>query len=127
MKNPLGDGASQQLTDLTVTTTDFVYTRGVRPETMNSSSRCGNGGSDNGGCYTGDNYSHATGQQLSQDTFYRDRLDDMVGDVAVVCPLVKLADKMVANDKAGNGKLYFYHFVQRSSQNPWPKWMGSLL
>ena len=56
-----------------------------------------------------------------EDTFYRDRLDDMTGDVAIVCPLFKLVDDV----RPGRpGKLFFYHFDQRSSQNPWPEWLG---
>jgi len=63
------------------------------------------------------------------DVFYRNLLDDMVGDVNFVCPVIDFLDEMLQLELltkvAGKrSKVYLYNFVHRSSQNPWPEWMG---
>ena len=60
-------------------------------------------------------------ENVRAQTFYRDRLDDMVGDINFVCPTISFLDKVLDNSQS---KTYLYKFVHRSSQNPWPDWMG---
>ena len=117
--NPVGDDASELLRRTTIEFSDFLYTHGRKPEDLQRESSCLR---DDGGKNCQDKpVTHALPSE-SPDTFYRDRLDDMVGDTAVVCPLLSLADQR--SEVGGGGEVYFYHFVQRSSQNPWPEWMG---
>nr|WBW70144.1 venom protein [Lampona murina] len=50
----------------------------------------------------------------------RDAVDKMVGDLHIACEVNKVAHGYA---EAGNN-VYVYYFTQRSSINPWPKWMG---
>lgn len=52
----------------------------------------------------------------------RDAIDKMVGDYSFACHVNELAHRYAS---AGHD-VYFYHFAQRSSISPWPKWMGVL-
>jgi len=116
--NPVGDNASELLKNNTKEFSEFLYTQGRKPENLRKRSTCLRSEGERN-CDS-KSFMHAL-QSSDTETFYRDRLDDMVGDVAVVCPLLDLADK---RSEGGEGSVYFYHFVQRSSQNPWPEWMG---
>lgn len=51
-----------------------------------------------------------------------DRLDKMVGDYYFTCNVNHLANRYV---ETGN-QVFMYYFTHRSSQNPWPKWMGTM-
>lgn len=50
----------------------------------------------------------------------RDRLIDLVGDLAFVCPTVHFADRYVQN---GN-QVYYYSFEHRTINSIWGPWMG---
>ncbi|XP_054168668.1 acetylcholinesterase-like [Oppia nitens] len=52
----------------------------------------------------------------------RDAIDKMVGDYHFTCHVNELANRYSA---AGND-VYMYYYTHRSSQNPWPKWMGTI-
>lgn len=52
----------------------------------------------------------------------RDAVDKMVGDYHFTCHVVEMAYRYAAS---GND-VFMYHFTQRSSYSPWPKWMGVL-
>lgn len=52
----------------------------------------------------------------------RDAIDKIVGDYHFTCHVNKLANKYAA---VGN-EVYMYYFTHRSTQNPWPKWMGTM-
>lgn len=54
-------------------------------------------------------------------TFYRESVNQMVGDYFFTCDSIWLADQIVNKSK---GNVYIYHFEQRSTNNPWPQWMG---
>ena len=47
-------------------------------------------------------------------------IEAAVGDAHFVCKVNKQAEEYArySND------VYYYYFTQRSSQNPWPRWMG---
>ena len=53
---------------------------------------------------------------------YRDALDDVLGDLAFVCPVVDFAEMA---KKAGSD-VFLYQFRHRTTANPWPAWMGVL-
>ena len=92
----------------------FIYTNGYRPISENlfalhSERRA------------------RTDEDARTKTFYRDRLDDMVGDINFVCPTITFLDKILERQTSLNhskAKTYLYKFDHRSSQNPWPEWMG---
>ena len=66
-------------------------------------------------------------ENIRAQTFYRDRLDDMVGDINFVCPTLAFLDKILERQNSLNvsqTQTFLYKFVYRSSQNPWPEWMG---
>ena len=117
--NPVGDDAPELLRRTTIEFSDFLYTHGRKPEDLQHKSSCLR--EDGAKSCESKPVTHALPSE-SPETFYRDSLDDMVGDTAVVCPLLSLADQR--SEAGGEGEVYFYHFVQRSSQNPWPEWMG---
>ena len=52
----------------------------------------------------------------------RDAVDKMVGDYHFTCHVNELAYRYAL---AGND-VFMYYFTHRSSQNPWPKWMGTM-
>lgn len=52
----------------------------------------------------------------------RDEIDKLVGDYHFTCHVNRVANKYAAT---GN-EVYMYYFTHRSSQNPWPKWMGTM-
>lgn len=52
----------------------------------------------------------------------RDAIDKIVGDYHFTCHVNRLADKYAS---VGN-EVYMYYFTHRSTQNPWPKWMGTM-
>ena len=59
------------------------------------------------------------------ESFYRNLLDDIVGDLNFNCPTVELLDEIVSHSGGGqDSKTCLYNFAHRSSQNPWPHWMG---
>ena len=118
LKNPLGDDASEIVTDIFTNYVDYVYTQSIDPDVAGYISKCSS--KNNQSKCTSD--SHTGETTINKNTFYRDRLDDMVGDVAVVCPLLDLSNQI--KTETNNSKVFFYHFKQRSSQNPWPEWMG---
>uniref|UniRef100_A0A915LDF0 Carboxylic ester hydrolase n=1 Tax=Romanomermis culicivorax TaxID=13658 RepID=A0A915LDF0_ROMCU len=61
-------------------------------------------------------------KRCSKDTtFYREAVNQMVGDYFFTCDSIWLGDEIVKRSK---GSVYIYHFEQRSSNNPWPLWMG---
>ncbi|GAU90211.1 hypothetical protein RvY_02661 [Ramazzottius varieornatus] len=49
-----------------------------------------------------------------------DNLEKMVGDKSITCDALELA---TAYSAAGSG-VFFYEFAHRSSNTPWPAWMG---
>ncbi|XP_004774475.1 cholinesterase [Mustela lutreola] len=51
---------------------------------------------------------------------YRDALDDVLGDYNIICPALEFTKKL---SELGNNA-FFYYFEHRSSQLPWPEWMG---
>ncbi|XP_032197900.1 cholinesterase isoform X2 [Mustela erminea] len=51
---------------------------------------------------------------------YRDALDDVLGDYNIICPALEFTKKF---SELGNNA-FFYYFEHRSSQLPWPEWMG---
>ena len=66
-------------------------------------------------------------ENVRAQTFYRDRLDDMVGDINFVCPTIAYLDAVLERLTLLNqsqAETFLYKFVHRSSQNPWPNWMG---
>nr|WRI50106.1 acetylcholinesterase 1 [Aleuroglyphus ovatus] len=52
----------------------------------------------------------------------RDAIDKIVGDYHFTCHVNRIADKYAS---VGN-EVYMYYFTHRSTQNPWPKWMGTM-
>ncbi|KAK2847051.1 hypothetical protein Q5P01_010050 [Channa striata] len=50
----------------------------------------------------------------------RDLLGSLVGDQLFVCPGVEFAQRYSQR----GGKVFMYFFDHRSSNNPWPEWMG---
>lgn len=52
----------------------------------------------------------------------RDAIDKIVGDYHFVCHVNRLANKYAST---GN-EVYMYYFIHRSTQSPWPKWMGTM-
>ncbi len=46
----------------------------------------------------------------------------MVGDFHFTCPVNRFAQGYAE----GGQTVYMYYFTHRSTQNPWPKWMGVL-
>ena len=53
---------------------------------------------------------------------FRDAMDDVLGDLAFICPVVEFADSF----SIGGGSAYLYRFLHHTSANPWPNWMGIL-
>lgn len=53
--------------------------------------------------------------------FYRDQLNQLIGDYFFTCDSLWLADDVVRRNR---GRVYVYHFEQRINSNPWPRWMG---
>uniref|UniRef100_A0ABI7WUR2 Carboxylic ester hydrolase n=1 Tax=Felis catus TaxID=9685 RepID=A0ABI7WUR2_FELCA len=51
---------------------------------------------------------------------YREALDDVLGDYNIICPALEFTTKF---SELGNNA-FFYYFEHRSSQLPWPEWMG---
>lgn len=52
----------------------------------------------------------------------RDAIDKIVGDYHFTCHVNRIADKYASS---GND-VFMYYFTHRSTQNPWPKWMGTM-
>uniref|UniRef100_A0A915KJX6 Carboxylic ester hydrolase n=1 Tax=Romanomermis culicivorax TaxID=13658 RepID=A0A915KJX6_ROMCU len=52
--------------------------------------------------------------------FYRDALKRMMGDYYFSCDVMDVAERLA--DRGST--VYVYYFTERSSTNPWPKWMG---
>ena len=52
----------------------------------------------------------------------KDALDKMIGDYHFTCNVNEFAYYYAKN----NNNVYMYYFTHRSSQNMWPKWMGTL-
>ena len=52
----------------------------------------------------------------------RDAIDKIVGDYHFTCHVNRLADKYASVGE----EVYMYYFTHRSTQNPWPKWMGTM-
>jgi len=52
----------------------------------------------------------------------RNNLDKVVGDFHFTCPVNRFAQGYAE----GGQTVYMYYFTHRSTQNPWPKWMGVL-
>ena len=61
-------------------------------------------------------YRHGRGATVD----YRAVMDNVLGDVAFICPVVDFA---AAFADAGL-PVYLYRFTHRTSQNSWPAWMG---
>lgn len=53
-------------------------------------------------------------------TTYRDLLSKIVGDYFFTCSVLNTADLFTNHGSV----LYMYYFTERSTINPWPKWMG---
>ena len=116
---------NNRIIDILAQSSHFVYTAGYRPmfnAEANESTAVPRGTR---------NLLHNNKLQqepaLQAKTYYRDRFDDMIGDVNFVCPTIAFLDKFLARQQALNdsdSKAYLYKFVHRSSQNPWPEWMG---
>jgi len=49
-------------------------------------------------------------------------LDDMMGDAEFICPVVEFATKYAQRNQI----VYMYHYLHRTSANPWPEWMGTM-
>ena len=100
------DSAVESLTK----TTEFAYTNGIDPNNNNA------------------NVTFPVfplRNNPSPESFYRNLLDAMVGDLYFKCPTVEFLDEIVSRSDVGqDSKVYLYNFVHRSSQNPWPQWMG---
>lgn len=60
-------------------------------------------------------------QQSDNGAFYRNQLNQLIGDYYFTCDSLWLADEVVKRNK---GRVYVYHFEQRIGNNPWPEWMG---
>lgn len=58
---------------------------------------------------------------IKTSTFYREAVNQMVGDYFFTCDSIWLADQVTNLSK---GNVFIYHFEQRSTNNPWPEWMG---
>ena len=117
--NKLPDHAKNIL----ATSADFTYTSGHHPVILEDES----GEMEKKKLFVPKEDKFAAG--IRSPSFYRDRLDDMVGDVSFVCPTIRFLDKynkqLKSSSTSGPKKqTYLYKFVQRSSQNPWPEWMG---
>ena len=110
--------------NLLSTATDFKYTDGFKPfvtarmQSQKSNEKKSKNQSNDS----------IVDRGLSGEIFYRNRIDDLVGDLNFVCPTVGFLDKILKQGAAQNknykGNMFLYNFVQRSSQNPWPEWMG---
>jgi len=53
--------------------------------------------------------------------YFREAVNQMIGDYFFTCDSLWLADDVRRRQK---GRVYVYHFEQRSTNNPWPAWMG---
>ena len=56
------------------------------------------------------------------ETMNRDAVDQAVGDLMFVCPVVDLAEHYAKRDQ----KVYYYDYNHRASYHHWPEWMGVL-
>ncbi|XP_043219104.1 acetylcholinesterase-like [Amphibalanus amphitrite] len=59
---------------------------------------------------------------LTSSAHMRDAIDEMAGDRQFTCGVQQLAETYA---RAG-ADVYMYHFIQRSSASPWPRYMGVL-
>lgn len=66
------------------------------------------------------NFEYTTQETYGIPVKYADVLDDMMGDLEFICPTIQFGQSYV---ERGNN-IYLYHFLHRTSGNPWPKWMG---
>ena len=55
-------------------------------------------------------------------TKFRDSIDDLLGDLAFICPVVNFAS---AYAEAGQD-VFMYHFLHHTSGSPWPSWTGAM-
>jgi len=91
-------------------TTEFAYTNGIDPNDTNA--------------YLAIPF-FPLQDNPPPESFYRNLLDAMVGDLYFKCPTVEFLDDIVSRPDVGqDSKVYLYNFAHRSSQNPWPHWMG---
>ncbi|XP_069103406.1 acetylcholinesterase-like isoform X1 [Argopecten irradians] len=56
----------------------------------------------------------------SSKSMNRDRIEQAIGDVNFICPVVELAQTYAM----ANMTVYYYEFAHRSSRQFWPNWMG---
>jgi len=90
--------------------TEFVYTNGIEPNDTNANLTIP---------------VFPLRDNSRPESFYRNLLDDIVSDLFFKCPTVEFLDEIVTRPDGGqDSKVYLYNFVHRSSQNPWPHWMG---
>lgn len=75
---------------------------------------------------------------LPSENGYKEALDLIVGDLNFVCPTIEFMKNAFWQEEMQDygsgtrevnttkGSRYLYHFLHRSSQTPWPQWMGTL-
>lgn len=60
-------------------------------------------------------------RSVDDPAFYRNQLNQLIGDYFFTCDSIWLADDVV---RRSMGRVWVYHFEQRIGNNPWPRWMG---